>query len=444
MGIKEQKPQNNSGNVSENDPELYYFNIKKQLFVISHFHRFLLPFPVSGNIISFSSFRYQIGNVTDNVTVKKTNKIFVYFNLLLHSCLCKSVISGLMNIHLIYVFIVLFRATACTFSPVAGTPVQEETDAVAERMLLYQRENGGWPQPGGDPIHYGKELTGEQKSKIQSDKRKSDTTIDDQATVREISYLAGAYTKTRNKRYLAAVERGVDYLLKAQYPSGGWGQFFPDTTGYRKHITFNDNAMVSVLEVMREVAGRQGGFASLRPDQAQAADQAVRQGVKCILKCQYVQNGTLTVWCAQHDRNTFLPAKARAFELPSLSGSESVGIVRFLMGIENPGPEIRKAVNAAVAWFEKVKIQDMDTRLIRDDTGQAVDRIIFPSPGKVIWARFYDLETNRPFFTGRDSQPKADLKDIETERRVGYSFYGDYASKLLTKEYPVWKQKWDI
>lgn len=344
-----------------------------------------------------------------------------------------------MNIHLIYVFIVLFRATGYN-----DVPAQEKTDAVAERMLVYQRENGGWPQPGGDPINYGKELTKEQKDKIQNDRKKSDTTIDDQATTREINYLAEAYTRTGNTKYLAAVERGVDYLLKAQYPSGGWGQFFPDTTGYRKHITFNDNAMVCVLEVMREVAGRQDGFATLQPRQAQAAQKAIDRGVQCILKCQYIQNGTLTVWCAQHDRDTFLPAKARAFELPSLSGSESVGIVRFLMGIENPGPEIRKAVNAAVAWFEKAKIRDMDTRLVRDENGKAIDRVIFPSPGKVIWARFYDLETNRPFFTGRDSQPKADLKDIEQERRVGYSYYGNYAEKLLTREYPKWKQKWDI
>lgn len=399
-------------------------------------------------MVRFSFCVYQIGNVTDNVTVKKTNKFFVYFNLLPHSCPYISIIQTRMNLSLVYLFIVLFRVAgmpgAGTTPAHAPTAAQEKTDTVAERMLIYQRENGGWPQPGGDPINYQKELSREQKKKIARDKRKTDTTIDDQATVREITHLAAAYSQTKNKRYLAALERGVDYLLKAQYPSGGWGQFFPDTSGYRKHITFNDNAMVSVLEVLQEVAGRQRGFADLRPGLAEAAQQAVFQAVKCILKCQYVQNGTLTVWCAQHDRSTFLPAKARAFELPSLSGSESVGIIRFLMSIEKPDLEIRKAVHAAVAWFEMVKICDMDTRLLRDDTGKVTDRVIFPAPGKVIWARFYDLQTNRPFFTGRDSQPRPELKDIELERRLGYSYYGDYAGKLLTKEYPKWKEKWNI
>ena len=53
---------------------------------------------------------------------------------------------------------------------------------------------------------------------------------------------------------------------------------------------------------------------------------------------------------------TLQPEMARKFELVSLSGSESVGIVRFLMRIENPSPAIIASVNAAVEWFEKVKI----------------------------------------------------------------------------------------
>ena len=47
---------------------------------------------------------------------------------------------------------------------------------------------------------------------------------------------------------------------------------------------------------------------------------------------------------------------ARKFELASLSGSESVTIVRFLMRQQNPSKEIIAAVNAAVEWFNKVKI----------------------------------------------------------------------------------------
>lgn len=51
----------------------------------------------------------------------------------------------------------------------------------------------------------------------------------------------------------------------------------------------------------------------------------------------------LTAWGAQHDCRTLLPCKARAFELASLSGDESVGVVEFLMSLDHPTPEIRRS-----------------------------------------------------------------------------------------------------
>jgi PelA/Pel-15E family pectate lyase len=56
-----------------------------------------------------------------------------------------------------------------------------------------------------------------------------------------------------------------------------------------------------------------------------------------------------------------------------------------------------------------------------------------------IWARFYEIGTNRPIYSGRDSVIKYSLAEIEIERRAGYSWLGDYASKLLKDEYPRWK-----
>ena len=53
-----------------------------------------------------------------------------------------------------------------------------------------------------------------------------------------------------------AFRRGLDYLLKAQYPNGGWPQFYPLRNGYWSHITYNDDAMAGVLELLRDVADR--------------------------------------------------------------------------------------------------------------------------------------------------------------------------------------------
>ena len=316
-------------------------------------------------------------------------------------------------------------------------------DSVAERMLFYQRNNGGWPQPGGDAINYNLSLTAAQKATLLSEKGKLDATIDDKATTREINTLVSTYKKTQNVAYLKAAENGIKYLLTAQNAAGGWGQFFPDTSGYHKHITYNDQAMMDVMWIMKYVSESKNDFDAVDKTLIPQAKAAMVKGINCILKTQYVQKGKLTAWCAQHDRKTLLPAKARAFELASLSGNESVGIVQFLMTIENPSPEIKTAIQAAVAWLESVKIVGIRVDTIEDASQpKGKDRIVVADPNSTLWARFYDLDSNKPFFTGRDSVPKATLAEIENERRVGYAYYGNWPAKLLSTEYPNWVQKW--
>jgi PelA/Pel-15E family pectate lyase len=110
-----------------------------------------------------------------------------------------------------------------------------------------------------------------------------------------------------------------------------------------------------------------------------------------------------------------------------LSGAESVGIINFLMAIKNPSEEIKQSINSAVSYLESVKIkgikvQDIDAPALP----KGKDRVVIADPNGEVWARFYDLETNQPFFVGRDSVPKATLAEIEHERRIGYGYYGDW------------------
>ena len=57
-----------------------------------------------------------------------------------------------------------------------------------------------------------------------------------------------------------------------------------------------------------------------------------------------------------------------------------------------------------------------------------------------LWARFYTLEDNRPFFCGRDGIMKFDVSEIEYERRTGYSWYNGNGEKL-ERDYQKWKKK---
>lgn len=316
-------------------------------------------------------------------------------------------------------------------------------DSIAERMLLYQRNNGGFPQPGGDPINYNKPLSDTEKATLLKEKSKLDATIDDKATTREINHLVKAFKQTQNTAYKVAAERGINYLLTAQNSVGGWGQFYPDSSGYHKHITYNDNAMIEVMLVMKNIVEGTNNFEVVDKSLVAKAQKAMDGGIQCILKTQYIQHGKLTAWCAQHDRKTLLPAPARKFELASLSGGETVGIVRFLMSINNPSPEIKKSIQAAVAWLESVKLVGIAVKDINDPSQpKGKDRIVVPDPTSTLWARFYDLDTNQPFFVGRDSIKKNTLAEIENERRVGYGYYGTWPQSLLAKEYPEWVKRY--
>ncbi|MCI1189121.1 pectate lyase [Hymenobacter sp. DH14] len=317
------------------------------------------------------------------------------------------------------------------------------TDSTADKMLVFQRSIGGWPKAvGSKKVDYKHPLNAAERVATLADKGRTDATIDNNATTREIAYLAKAYQTTNNAAYRQAAETGIRYLLKMQYANGGFPQYYPDFSNYRHQITYNDNAMVRALEVLRDVAKQKAPYVGLDAALALQAQAAVARGVQCMLKTQYVRGGHPTAWCAQYDEKTLQPAKARAFELASLSGDESVDIVRFLMGIEQPSAAEKQAVECAIDWFQKVKLTNTTVQEVTDpQTHKVLDRKLVPQAGATVWARFYELNTDRPIFVGRDSQVHYQLADIEIERRAGYLYAGTWPEKLLTKDFPAWQKR---
>src|SRR5690606_15205682 len=136
---------------------------------------------------------------------------------------------------------------------------------------------------------------------------------------------------------------------------------------------------------------------------------------------------------AQHDAITLEPRPARTYELVSLSGMESVGIVDYLMEMENPTPEVIAAIEGAVSWLDRVRLEGLAVRTIRDATlPRGFDRVVVAdSAAGPLWARFYEIGTDRPMFVGRDGVVRERLADIEHERRVGYSYLGSWPRELL-------------
>nr|AAW84060.1 pectate lyase [uncultured bacterium] len=260
-------------------------------------------------------------------------------------------------------------------------------------------------------------------------------TIDNGYTYTELNLLAHVYTLTKRPEILDSFNKGLEFLLKAQYPSGGWPQRFPVPNNYGKCITLNDNAMVNVMQFLQNVAKGKEDFAFVDEQRRAKAKEAFDRGIDCLLKLQITVNGKLTAWAQQYDPKTLAAAPARAYELPGLSGCESAPVMRLFMSLENPSPEVQRAVHAAAAWYEASKITGK--KLVRENN----DVTLADDPnGEPLWARFYDIETNRPFYCGRDGVKKWSLDEIEPERRKGYAWVRPWATSVL-EQYRKWAAK---
>lgn len=317
----------------------------------------------------------------------------------------------------------------------------DEAARIADQVVLFQKDNGGW-EKNRDMSEM---LTEAEKAKLLKSKSNiSETTIDNRTTYTQIAFLAKAITGSLRKttpptnfpKHKEAFFKGLDYLFAAQYENGGFPQFYPLKKGYYTHITFNDDAMIGVLKVLREIAKKKEDYLFVDEDRRSKAEKAVGKAMPVLLKTQVLINGKKTVWVQQYDEFTLKPAAARKFEPISLTSSESVGIVRFLMLDADPNQEKIDSIESAVKWFKETQLNG-----IRWERKNGENVVVKDKNAPPIWARFYEIETMKPIFIGRDSLIKYDVSQIEAERRNGYAWYISEPNRLLNEDYPKWKEK---
>lgn len=346
-----------------------------------------------------------------------------------------------------------------------GAKAQEKTQQLADSIVKYQLQSGGWPKNqdwlgGVEP----RQAAMWRRTGIGS-------TIDNGATVGEMKVLARALDKVEaikaggygwldvkaleadEARYRTAFMRGLAYLLKMQYANGGFPQFYPPKRNedYSVQITFNDNATVNVLRLLRDVADGAEAYRNVGVDKSvrKKCGAAYERGVQCVLDCQIRvdeqgrvleygseawKTGRRTVWCQQHDRKTLAPAKARAYELPSYTGhGETVELVELLMEVENPSAEVREAIASAVEWLKAHAMKDVLLERFTNADGQPDIRLVEQKGAPLLWARYYDLANGEPMFCDRDGVPVKALQDIGYERRNGYQWVGDSPRRVIER-----------
>ena len=319
-----------------------------------------------------------------------------------------------------------------------------EARHIADVIVSFQTPAGGWGKNlnmSKEPRRAGEAFTPNNLSRFVAPgdfdaPREPDWnyvgTIDNDATTTQMMFLAKAIKALDirdSANYRSAFLRGMNYLFDAQFPNGGWPQVWPLEGGYHDAITYNDDAMINVMELMRSVADGAGEYSFVPRYIRKRAASSFARGIECVLATQIKVSGKRTVWAQQNDPLTLEPVSARNYEPPAQCASESADLLLMLMNdLPHPTAEQQESIRAAAAWFRKTAVY-----------GQSWDRTpegrgLVPTAGAgPIWARYYQVAVDRPVFGDRDKSIHDNVNEISKERRNGYRWYSSDPKNALDR-----------
>ena len=164
----------------------------------------------------------------------------------------------------------------------------DEGKQVVGNIISWQNANGGWWKAYDPakprPEHIAPSTEPNQIPGDDVDSWHRTSTIDNSATYSELRVLARAVTVTKRDDAKQSFERGLKFLFEAQYPTGGWPQRFPIENNYGRYVTFNDNAMLGVMLLLRDIFTKQEDFAFVDDATREKSKAAFDHGVEYIVK----------------------------------------------------------------------------------------------------------------------------------------------------------------
>jgi PelA/Pel-15E family pectate lyase len=312
-----------------------------------------------------------------------------------------------------------------------------EARVLADVVLSYQTPAGGWSKHTG--YDSGPRKPGMQWSSQSEPGKKPHYlgTFDNHSTTEQLDFLAQVWLVTKREDCKDGFLKGLNYILAAQYPHGGWPQVYPLEGDYHDDITFNDDAMTHILELLHAVAGKQQPCHAFIDDATRRkAAASLEKGLACVVKMQVVQEGKKTAWCAQNDPFTLRPSQARKMEPATLSGQESANLVKFLMTLPDPSPELVASIESGLEWLDRVKVTGLVRAKREGKTVYEPD----PSSTEVYWSRFYSLTDSKPVFPGRDGILYPSFNEMAAHNKLGYDYYTTRPGSVVGNGQKKWRK----
>lgn len=186
----------------------------------------------------------------------------------------------------------------------------------------------------------------------------------------------------------ATIADGFRFLLDIQKEDGGWARQIPPANDYSAYSTLNDRVLSSSISILLRGYREFGDARYL---------EAARKGGQFLIRTQ--GQAPQAGWAQQYDEE-LRPAAARMFEPGAISSRESAYAMTALaeLFLETRDPAFASPLPAAARWLENSTIR------------------------QGVWARLYEIGTNRPIYGDRDGSVYYSLDDISEERRKGYDW----------------------
>jgi PelA/Pel-15E family pectate lyase len=248
--------------------------------------------------------------------------------------------------------------------------------------------------------------------------------------------LCEEYKQTKSEEIYKYILMIKKYLMEMRYENGGIPQYYPNTGGRFALITLNDGAFLNYMRMLE-----------LLLDLSTISDKTALQSMydkslTLLLDLQITQNGKKTIWAQQYDATTLLPAPARSFEPIALCSLESSQILHWLMKIKKPNKSVTNSIKCGCEWYEMYSIQNLVQMIYFDDDFNKINLKVYSAENhnfSYLWPRYADLVSNEPFFMNRKGEKFYDLNKLDKERRIGYTWLGNWGSNLLC-EYKKWQK----
>jgi PelA/Pel-15E family pectate lyase len=311
-----------------------------------------------------------------------------------------------------------------------------EAGQLATIVLSYQAPCGGWSKHVGysqGPRKPAMQWTSQSKPGHSPHYL---ATFDNRSTTEQLHCLANVWQATQRADCQAGFAKGLKYLLAAQQPGGGWPQVFPLEGDYHDDITFNDDAQTHILELLLRIINEEPQFGLLDDSLRREAKVALERGLQCVLATQLGPAGKKTGWAAQYDALTLQPSQARQLEPAALSGSESAQLIKFMMTIPDPTPEVVESIEQGLAWLKSAQV----TGIAKVKAGGKTGYVSNPNSTEVYWARFYDLQNGRPIFPGRDGVVYESFAELAANNSLGYDYYSNRPGSIVTNGQKKWRK----